>query len=257
MIIAAAFSWLQLIPIIGHDELIPGVHEETFLILTAWGVAALLIVGAVVARMSLERAWSRPGLERFFPDERLSVRTAVEVFASGIYGLVKDILGDHDAVTFFSLIASLFVYIFSCNILAIFPGFQPPTDNINANFGMGVLVFLVFNFVGMSRDFKGYLAHLWGPVLLLGPLLFVIEVIGLFIRPMSLSLRLAGNIFGDHTVFGIMNDLFPWWLPVPAIFLGLAIFVSFLQAFVFSLLSTIYIGLAAPHHDHAEESAHH
>jgi F-type H+-transporting ATPase subunit a len=92
-------------------------------------------------------------------------------------------------------------------------------------------------------------------VFLIGPLLFSIELIGLFIRPVTLSLRLTGNIFGDHTVFGIMSDLVP--IGVPVIFLGLGSFVAFMQAFVFSLLSTIYIGLSLPHHEHAHAGDDH
>jgi len=83
----------------------------------------------------------------------------------------------------------------------------------------------------------------------MAPLIFIIEVIGLVVRPATLTIRLTGNMFGDHTVFSIMSDLVPWGVPVP--FLGLALIVSFIQAFVFSLLTVIYIALSVPHHDEA------
>jgi len=247
--LASGFSWFHLLPQDAFASL--GIHEHAYLIYTAWAVCGFLVLFAAAARASLMRAWQRPGIEKYFSDDRLTLRSFAEVYGGAIYGLVKDILGEKDAPAFFPLVGALFLYIFTCNIIGIFPGLLPPTDNINNNVGMAVVVFLVFNFVGLTRDPKGYIGHMMGPVLALAPLLFIIEAIGLLIRPVSLSLRLTGNMFGDHTVFSIMSGLVP--LVVPSIFLALAMFVSFVQAFVFSLLSTIYIGLSLPHHDHAEE----
>ena len=257
MTVASGFTWFHLIPAIGHDELLSplGIHDGTWAVVTAWMVCGLLIAGALVARMGLASAASRPGLERWFPDDRLTARNLAEVVVSSLLGLVSDVVGKKEAATFFPLIGGLFLYIFTCNILGVFPGLMPPTENINANVGMSLVVFVVFNAVGLLRDPKGYLGHMWGPVFLIGPLLFSIELIGLFIRPVTLSLRLTGNIFGDHTVFGIMSDLVP--IGVPVIFLGLGSFVAFMQAFVFSLLSTIYIGLSLPHHEHAHADDDH
>jgi F-type H+-transporting ATPase subunit a len=106
---------------------------------------------------------------------------------------------------------------------------------------------LVFNAVGLSRDPVGYIKHLWGPVWWLGFLLFPIELISLCVRPVALGIRLTANIFGDHQVFVIFSSLVP--LVVPAALLTLAILVSTIQAFIFSLLTTIYIGLSVPHSD--------
>lgn len=251
MTVASGFTWFHLIPAIGHDELLAsvGIHDGTWAVVTAWMVCGLLIVGALIARQGLVAATNRPGLERWFADDRLTARNLAEVVVGSLLGLVSDVVGKREAPYFFPLIGGLFLYIFTCNILGVIPGLMPPTENINANVGMSLVVFLVFNAVGLLRDPKGYLKHMWGPVFLIGPLLFSIELIGLFIRPVTLSLRLTGNIFGDHTVFGIMSDLVP--IGVPVIFLGLGSFVAFMQAFVFSLLSTIYIGLSLPHHEHA------
>jgi F-type H+-transporting ATPase subunit a len=110
-------------------------------------------------------------------------------------------------------------------------------------------VFLYYNVVGIkTQGLKNYLGHMTGPILWLAPLIFVIELISHLVRPMSLSLRLFGNINGDHVVLGIFSDLVPLVLPV--IFMALGIFVSVIQAFVFTLLSTIYIGLATAHEEH-------
>ena len=108
---------------------------------------------------------------------------------------------------------------------------------------------LTYWYVGLTRDAKGFVGHMLGPVGWLAPLILLIELIGLVIvRPASLAIRLSGNMFGDHTVFGIMSDL--TYIFIPCIFLALAMLVSLIQAGVFSLLSAIYISLSLPHGDH-------
>jgi F-type H+-transporting ATPase subunit a len=241
LIASGGFSWFHLF--------VPGLdgNADNLAIASAWFVAGVLCLIAFAARLGLESARERNGLDRYVPDEGFTLLNAAEVFVSGLQGMMADIMEKVDAKYFFPFIGSLFAYIFTCNIMAIFPGFQPPTDNINTNFGMAVLVFAVFNTVGLKRDAVGYLKHLTGPVLFLAPLMIVIEIVSLFLRPITLSLRLTANIFADHLVFGIMSDLVS--LIVPSIFLGMAIFVSVMQALVFSLLTTVYLSLAIPHHD--------
>ena len=93
----------------------------------------------------------------------------------------------------------------------------------------------------------GYLKHFLGPVIWLAPLLFVIELASHLSRPFSLGMRLRGNIYGDHMVLSVFNDIAPWL--VPTIFYGLGTFVSFIQAFVFCLMTMVYISLSTAH-DH-------
>ncbi len=204
----------------------------------------LLLVGiAVVSR----RAFASPE-SRIVPDPRVTVPNLLEWAVEGLLNLMKGIIGP-TAPTYFPIIGSLFFYIFISNLLGVIPGFIPPTDNINTNLACSLTVFLYYNVMGMrAQGVKHYLAHFMGPVLWLAPLIFVVELIGHMVRPLSLSLRLFGNITGDHVVLGIFSDLVP--VLVPVIFMGLGIFVSFIQAFVFSLLSTIYIGLAVAGEEH-------
>lgn len=253
--LAAGFSWFHLIPAIDRDELLASldIQHHTYVHAHAWLACGLLVLFAVLARMGLERAKARPGIERYFADETLSIRNAAELIMGGVRGFMRDVLEPADVRIFFPLVGGIFMYLLTCNFMGLVPGLLPPTDYINASFGIAVVVFLTFNFVGLKRDAVSYIKHLWGPVLPLGILLFPIEVISLLFRPYSLTLRLTGNMFGDHTVFSIMSGLVP--LVVPAVLLTLAILVSVVQAFVFSLLTTIYIGLSLPHHDHDE--AHH
>lgn len=253
--IASGFTWFHLIPAVDEDSLLAGAGLDHSYVYLHTGLACLLLIGfAVLGRMGLERAKARSDVERYFPPEGLSALTIGELLVDGLRGLMGDLLTAADVRAFFPLIVGIFLYIFTCNIMGIFPGFLPPTENINTNAGMATVAFLVFNFVGLSRDPGGYVKHLWGPVLWLGPLLFPIEVLSLFIRPFSLTIRLTGNMFGDHMVFTIMSGLMPLLLPVAL--LALAVLVSTIQAFIFSLLTTVYISLSVPHHDHDHDPAH-
>jgi F-type H+-transporting ATPase subunit a len=148
---------------------------------------------------------------------------------------------------YITLIGGLFIFIFFCNIIAIVPGFVPATDNLNTNLAMSLMVFVVYNYYGFKEHGISYLKQFAGPILWLAPLMFLIELLSHLFRPMSLSIRLFGNMFGDHMVLGIFSDLVP--LVIPVIFMILGIVVSTIQAFVFAVLTTVYIALAVSH-DH-------
>lgn len=246
------YSWLELTPLVEaveHATHLPQNHALA--ILGSWVVCLFLVAMALIARAGLNSARARGGTEQYLADGGLSIRNIFELLTEGLDGLLVSILGKHDARTFFGLLAGLFTYILTSNMMGLLPGMLPPTDNINTNLAMSVVVLVAFNGVGMARQGVGpYFKHLLGPVWWLAPLLFTVEGLGLFVvRPISLSLRLTGNIFGDHMVFGIMSEL-THGIVIPFIFLGLGIFVSFIQALVFTLLSSVYIAVAAAHEDH-------
>ena len=113
--------------------------------------------------------------------------------------------------------------------------------------------FLAFNYYGFKVQGIGYLKHFAGPILWLAPLMFALELVGTLVRPVSLGLRLFGNLFGDHLVLEIFTGLTK--VGVPVVFYMLGTLVSVIQAFVFTLLSMIYIALAVAHHD--EEHVEH
>jgi F-type H+-transporting ATPase subunit a len=215
------------------------------------------LAGAILARMGLERAKRRNGIEKYFADDKLSIRNGAEIFVSGIKGMMSDLLEPKDVRFFLVAIGGMFIYILVSNLSGLIPGFLPPTDKMTHNAAIALTSFGLFMVVGLGRDPIGFIKHLMGPVALLVPLIFAIEALGLVLRLVTLSFRLSGNMFGDYAVFGVMSEImvgihpfFGWLIPVPALFLGLGLVVSFIQAFVFSLLSTIYIGLSVPHHDH-------
>ncbi|MBU0505496.1 MAG: F0F1 ATP synthase subunit A [bacterium] len=218
-------------------------------------VLVILFIFSLLYRFSLKKAD-----DEIIPDGKVSLKNIFQVAVEQLLDLMKSII-PHHAQDYFPLIGTIFIYIFISNLMGIIPGFLPPTENVNTNFAVAITVFVYYNYIGFSRTgFKNYIQHFIGPnlgssigmilfrILFMAPLLFLIEVLGHFMRPVSLSFRLFGNIYGDHMVLSTFSDMAP--ILVPVVFLGFGIFVSFIQAFVFTLLSTVYIGLAVEVHDH-------
>ncbi len=224
-------------------------------------VAHGLIVLFILLVLSLLYRFSLKSVDKeLVPSSKVNLKNIFQFAIEKLLGLMRNII-PHHAEDYFPIIGTVFIYIFVSNILGIIPGFLPPTENINTNFAVAITIFVYYNYIGFSRTgFKNYIQHFIGPslgstigmilfrVLLMSPLLFVIEIIGHCMRPVSLSFRLFGNIYGDHMVLSTFSDMAP--ILVPIAFLGFGIFVSFIQAFVFTLLSTVYIGLAVETHDH-------
>jgi len=252
--IASGFSWFNLIPALDHNTLVPGLDANNTVIAHAWFAALVIVVAAIFARLALNKALAKTDISRYFSDEGLTPRNFFELVIEGMRFFMSDMLSNADVRRYLPLVGALFLYIWACNIMGIIPGFIPPTENVNTNVGMALISFLAFMSVGLYRDPVGFIKHLAGPVWWLAPLMFLVEVISLCVRPLALVLRLTGNMFGDHLVFTIMSGL--TYVVVPVVFLCLAILVSTIQAFVFSLLTAIYIYLSVPHHEHDEAHAH-
>ncbi len=189
------------------------------------------------------------------PDPGISFRNLVEALGQFVYNLARNIMGEEQAKKYYTVIVLLFSYIFINNVIGLIPGFLPPTDNFNTTLALGVFVFIYYNFQGIKEQgLVGHIKHFMGPVWYLAILIFPIEIISHAVRPLSLGLRLKGNMEGDHLVLSIFSNLVPYIVPIPFYVIGL--FVCFMQAFVFTLLTMVYISLATAHHDH-EEHAHH
>ena len=221
-----------------------GATHENVHIYTAAFVAVVLIAAAFVANRSLRRLE-----ENIVPNSKFGIASIFEIIIEVAVKMMRDLMGERRAYAYFPLIGGLFIYIFASNFLGVIPGFIPPTDNINTNAACAIVVFLYYNFVGIKEQgLVHYLKHFMGPVLWLAPLMVVVELIGHLVRPVSLSVRLFGNMMGDHMVLGIFSNLVPLFVPI--IFMALGLFVAFIQAFVFSLLSMVYIALATETGEH-------
>jgi F-type H+-transporting ATPase subunit a len=182
------------------------------------------------------------------PAPKLTVLNLMELMVTGLRGIMKDSLGDA-APRFLYLIGAFAFFILFSNLSGLVPGFMPPTDNINTTLALALVVFVAYNAYGIKEHgVVKYAAHFCGPFWWLAWLMLPIEIISHLARPMSLCLRLFGNIMGDHLVGAIFFMLAPLVVPVFTSVLGL--FVSFVQTFVFILLAMVYISGAIAHEEH-------
>jgi F-type H+-transporting ATPase subunit a len=173
------------------------------------------------------------------------MQNVAEVIVSGIEDFMVDNVGE-ESRWFFPLAATVFLYIFVGNLIGLVPGFLPPTANLNTTASCAIVVFVFTHFIGIKYHGMAYVKHFMGPVWWMSPLIFLIEIIGHFARILSLSFRLFGNMMGHEIVLSILFALAGVFLaPLPLMALG--IFVSFVQAFVFFLLSIIYFSGAMEH----------
>ena len=185
------------------------------------------------------------------PDKGITLRNIVESYGQFIMGQCKAVIGEKDGPEYFSFVASIFIVIFVNNMIGLIPGFLPPTEQTSTTLALGMFSFLYYNYIGCKKlGTVNYLKHFAGPLWYMAILIFPIEILSNFVRPISLALRLRGNMMGDHMVLSVFSDLAPLFVPI--VFMVLGILVSFIQAYVFTCLSMVYISLASAHHDHDE-----
>lgn len=172
-------------------------------------------------------------------------QNVLEVFVDFLRDLIKENI-PHHGEKYLPIAGTFFFFIFLSNFCGLFFFLQPPTANLNVTFALSITCFFLYNAAGIKEHgLLGYLKHFLGPMLVLAPLMFLIEMIGNFARALSLSMRLYGNIFGEHTAGSIFAGLVPIVVPWPMMALGL--FTALLQAYVFTLLTTVYLGGATAH----------
>ena len=185
-----------------------------------------------------------------------NIHSVAELLVEGIKGLVEETMGHHGR-KYFPLIATFGIYILISNLLGLIPGFLPPTSNLNTTAGLAIIVFFATHIIGLKEHGIKYLKHFIGPIeglpiilmIIMAPLMIFVETISHLVRPVSLSLRLFGNIMGHELVVGVLLMLMPLAYPLLALSTALGVLVVFIQAFIFSLLSMMYIGgaLEEPH----------
>jgi len=264
---SAGFKWWDLLH---NDYLTHNSH------ISAAAVGASVIVAGGVAyavsanKLSLANAQD----EDFIPSPKFSLKNIWEIIGEFVQGNAREIIGDHYH-KYYPLLIFIFTWTLLNNLLGSLPGLGSTTDNINTTLGMALCVFLYYNVMGFKKHGFKYLeqftGHLHGVLLLLlGPVMFVIETISHMIRPLTLGIRLRTNIYADHevhgTILGMLGDMahsmgqsmgsfgrilgfvIESLAPVPIVLLGLLVCV--IQAFVFTLLTMIYIGLATAHEEH-------
>lgn len=235
---AAGFYWL-------------GPEKQMNQILTFALVGGLIVLFGVLYRLSVARAENV-----VIPDKGISIRNLAELFGGFMYAQCVAVLGEKEAPKYFQFVSFMFLLIWITNLIGLIPGFLPPSEFINTTLALGAFSFIYFNMKGCKElGVINYLKHFAGPIWYMGILIFPIEILSTAIRPVSLALRLQGNMMGDHIVLATFLDLEVLGFPIaaalgafPIYFLGLL--VCSIQAYVFTMLSMVYISLATAHHDH-------
>lgn len=216
-------------------------------------VCLILCVGALLVNRSLASGDpvipKDPSQMGFADWVRALFETVLETFLELVDSLMPH---HHLGRKYLWLLTPIFFYILVSNFLGLVPGFLPPSDNINTNAAVAISVFAFYQISGFREVGPGYLKHFWAPpglnifmAIPIGLMLGGIELISHAFRPVTLSLRLYGNMQGDHQAFATFLDLVP--LGVPMAFLLLGVLIGLVQAYVFTLLSSIYLALATSH----------
>ena len=173
----------------------------------------------------------------------------LQQIAELIVNFLREMLSDniaHHSERYLPLVGTMAFFVFLNNFFGLIPGMPSGTGNWNVTLACALVVFGYYNFHGMrEQGFVKYWAHFAGPIWWLAPLMFPLEILGLLSRILSHSLRLFGNIAGEHVVAGIFFGLMPLFLPLPMMFMGL--FFGLIQTFVFLMLTVIYISGAVAH----------
>src|SRR5215468_854804 len=241
---------------------LPGIPDH---VTYTWLVMIILAVLTFIASRNLQLV--PRGLQNFF-----------EVLLEQFQQMIDDVMG-HEGRRYLPLIATLGLFILTANLMGLVPGLAGVTSNLNTNAACALVVFIAYHWIGVRKQgLIPYLQHFMGPVpLALKPLMFVIEIISHLARPLSLTLRLFGNMFGGHILLAIifflmgLQGLIGWALSgsglgvivggiggavMIAFTVGflypLKILVSFLQAFIFVMLSMLYIAAGIEHAEHGE-----
>jgi len=178
------------------------------------------------------------------------MQNVMEAYVDGVWKMGADVMGRAHARKYLPLVATLGLFIFVANVIGIIPGFEAPSANLNMTLALAIAVFVYYNFEGIRLHGVGnYFKHFLGPVWWLAWLMFPVEIVSHISRIVSLSFRLFGNIKGDDMFLAVILMLAPWVLPL--IPFALLTFGAFLQAFIFMMLTYVYIG-GAVQADHIE-----
>ena len=218
------------------DELTPnlvftiGPLQVTSTVINTWIMIGVLGLGAYLIGRTFK---IRPGM----------MQNAIEWLEEAIQGIIAQNIGKENSNLFFPVVATLAIFIGVSNLLGLIPGLQSPTPDINTPLAMALIVFLLVPYFGIrTHGLWGYLKHYVDPIFLMLP----IEIASEIARTFSLTFRLFGNILGEEIIIAILFLIAPIIVPVPMMLFS--IFTGVLQAYIFTLLSCVYIGGAVKAH---------
>jgi F-type H+-transporting ATPase subunit a len=182
------------------------------------------------------------------PPRKMNLRNFFEMMTESVYGMVEGAMGEKNAKRFFPLVGTLWCFILFGNLIGLVPGFISPNDTLKTNVALALTVFVATHAYGIKEHGLAYFKHFLGPNLFLAPLMLPIEIVSHLARPLSLSLRLMGNMLADHKVVFSFFTLVPFLVPLPFLLLGLL--VCLVQAIVFCTLTMVYLSMAVEHEEH-------
>lgn len=212
-------------------------HDKTFIYITH------MLLSAGVALLLVRFAMSNLQL---VPK---GTQNLMEAYIGGVLQMGADVMGREPARRYLPLVATIGLFVGIANLIGVIPGFEAPTAFLEMPLTLALVVFVYYNFEGIRRQgVVKYFKHFLGPVWWLYWLMFPIEIVSHFSRLVSLSFRLFGNVKGDDMFLMVILMLAPWLLPM--IPFALLTFMAFLQAFIFMMLTTVYIGSAVVVEDH-------
>ena len=213
-------------------------HDHAFIYMTHMLLTALIVV--VIAKMATSNMKVVP----------TGTQNLLEAYLGGVLAMGADVMGKEEARRYLPLVATIGLFVGIANLIGIVPGFEAPSAFLDFTLALALVVFVYYNFEGIRRNgVITYFKHFFGPVWWLAWLMFPIEIVSHVSRIISLSFRLFGNVKGDDMFLMVLLMLAPWLLPM--IPFALLTFMALLQAFIFMMLTYVYLGGAVQiHEDH-------
>ena len=211
-------------------------HDHTFIYMTHMLLTALIVI--VIAKMATSSMKVVP----------TGTQNLLEAYLGGVLAMGADVMGKEEARRYLPLVATIGLFVGIANLIGIVPGFEAPSAFLDFTLALALVVFVYYNFEGIRRNgVITYFKHFFGPVWWLAWLMFPIEIVSHISRIISLSFRLFGNVKGDDMFLMVLLMLAPWLLPM--IPFALLTFMALLQAFIFMMLTYVYLGGAISMHN--------
>jgi F-type H+-transporting ATPase subunit a len=249
-------SWFSFMP--GYEWLLHKVQSQDLELLARGGTstvhhvyAAALVILILAILSFIARSRIADTEKAIIPPKKFGIVAFFELFLEILFGLMESIIGP-TYKRYVPLIGTLGLFILVSNLLGLIPGMVPPTDNLNTTLACGVVVFVYFNYHGIRTNGIHHFLHIANPIgawwgWFLSPLLLPVELISVCVRPITLGIRLAANMIGDHALLFAFAGIFPLLLPLP--FYALGLLVCLVQTAVFVILSCVYIALHTAEHE--------
>jgi len=204
-------------------------HDHSFIFVTHMILSAIIVL--IIAKVAVASM-------RLVPT---GTQNVMEAYLGGVMYMGTDVMGKEEARKYLPLVATIGLFVAVANLVGVIPGFEAPTSSLNMTLALALVVFVYYNFEGIRRNgVVKYFAHFLGPVWWLAWLMFPIEIVSHFSRIVSLSFRLFGNVKGDDMFLMVILMLAPWIFPMVPF--ALLTFMALLQAFIFMMLTYVYLG---------------